>query len=124
MDGFSSDINIKVIAATNRPDILDPALLRSGRLDRKIEFPLPNEDSRLQILKIHSRKMNVAKKEVNFREIARSSEAFNGAQVKAICVEAGMVALRRNANYITHEDYVEGISVVRAKKKSKLSYYA
>jgi 26S proteasome regulatory subunit T5 len=61
LDGFSPDDNIKVIAATNRPDILDPALLRSGRLDRKIEFPLPNEDARAQILKIHSRKMNVNK---------------------------------------------------------------
>merc|ERR1711861_110411 len=56
LDGFSSDDKVKVIAATNRPDILDPALMRSGRLDRKIEFPHPNEDARMQILKIHSRK--------------------------------------------------------------------
>lgn len=62
LDGFSSTDDIKVIAATNRPDILDPALLRSGRLDRKIEFPLPNEEARAQIMKIHSRKMNVSKK--------------------------------------------------------------
>jgi len=62
LDGFSPNDDIKVIAATNRPDILDPALLRSGRLDRKIEFPLPNEESRSQILQIHSRKMNVSKK--------------------------------------------------------------
>jgi len=62
LDGFSSAEDIKVIAATNRPDILDPALLRSGRLDRKIEFPLPNEEARVQIMKIHSRKMNVSKK--------------------------------------------------------------
>ena len=68
--------------------------------------------------------MNVAKNEVNFREIARSTEDFNGAQVKAVCVEAGMVALRRNANYVSHEDYVEGIAVVQAKKKSNLNYYA
>jgi 26S proteasome regulatory subunit T5 len=66
LDGFSPDDNIKVIAATNRPDILDPALLRSGRLDRKIEFPLPNEDARAQILKIHSRKMNVNKEGSHF----------------------------------------------------------
>jgi len=62
LDGFSPDDRIKVIAATNRPDILDAALLRSGRLDRKIEFPLPNEEGRIQILKIHSRKMNYDKK--------------------------------------------------------------
>lgn len=62
MDGFSPNDEIKVIAATNRPDILDPALVRSGRLDRKIEFPLPNEEARVAILIIHSRKMNVNKK--------------------------------------------------------------
>ncbi len=61
LDGFSSDDRIKVIAATNRPDILDPALVRSGRLDRKIEFPLPNEEARARIMRIHSRKMNVNK---------------------------------------------------------------
>ena len=58
LDGFSSNENIKIIAATNRPDVLDPALMRSGRLDRKIEFPLPNEVSRAKIIEIHSRKMN------------------------------------------------------------------
>ena len=61
IDGFSPDDRIKVIAATNRPDMLDPALLRSGILDRKIEFPHPNEEARVQILRIHSRKMNVSK---------------------------------------------------------------
>lgn len=100
LDGFSSDARIKVIAATNRPDILDPALLRSGRLDRKIEFPHPNEEARINILQIHARKMNVSKKDVNLREIARSTEDFNGAMLKAVCIEAGMVALRRNANFI------------------------
>jgi len=59
LDGFSSDTRVKVIAATNRPDILDPALLRSGRLDRKIELPLPTEDARARIMQIHSRKMTV-----------------------------------------------------------------
>ena len=78
LDGFSPDDRIKVIAATNRPDILDPALLRSGRLDRKIEFPMPNEEARIQVMKIHSRKMNVCK-EVNFLELARSTDDFNGA---------------------------------------------
>jgi len=72
-------MDIKIIAATNRPDVLDPALVRSGRLDRKIEFPLPNEDGRVQILKIHSRKMNIDKKDVIFKEIARICDGFNGA---------------------------------------------
>merc|ERR1712093_423078 len=66
LDGFASNYQVKVIAATNRPDTLDPALLRSGRLDRKIELPNPNEDSRARILQIHSRRMNVNKEDVNF----------------------------------------------------------
>ncbi|KAJ2644729.1 26S proteasome regulatory subunit 6A, partial [Coemansia sp. RSA 1287] len=108
LDGFGSDDRIKVIAATNRIDILDPALLRSGRLDRKIEFPLPNEEARARIVSIHARKMNVSK-DVNFEELARSCDEFNGAQCKAICVEAGMIALRRGATQLSHEDFMEGI---------------
>eukprot|EP01027_Heterolobosea_sp_BB2_P027274 GEZU01042582.1.p1 GENE.GEZU01042582.1~~GEZU01042582.1.p1 ORF type:complete len:430 (-),score=134.49 GEZU01042582.1:202-1491(-) len=123
MDGFSSDEKVKVIAATNRIDILDPALLRSGRLDRKIEFPLPDEDARARIMQIHSRKMNVSPN-VNWEELARSCEDFNGAQLKAVCVEAGMLALRRDATEISHEDFMEGIAQVQAKKKSTLNYYA
>jgi len=66
---------------------LDPALLRSGRLDRKIEFPHPNEEARARIMQIHSRKMNVSP-DVNFEELSRSTEDFNGAQCKAVCVES------------------------------------
>lgn len=123
LDGFSSDDRIKVIAATNRVDILDPALLRSGRLDRKIEFPLPNEEARARIMQIHSRKMNV-NANVNFIELARNCEDFNGAQCKAVCVEAGMIALRRGASELAHEDFMEGILEVQSKKKTALQYYA
>lgn len=87
LDGFQPNADIKVIAATNRVDILDPALLRSGRLDRKIEFPHPNEEARARIMQIHSRKMNVSK-EVNFEELSRCTDDFNGAQCKAVCIEA------------------------------------
>ena len=124
LDGFTQDDRIKVIAATNRPDILDPALLRSGRLDRKIELPLPNEEARARIMQIHSRKMNVNKEDVNFEELARTTQDFNGAQLKAVCVEAGMVALRRSATMLRHEDFVEGIQQVQSKKKASLNYYA
>merc|ERR1719230_2086011 len=125
LDGFASDDRIKVIAATNRIDILDPALLRSGRIDRKIEFPLPTEDARAHVLKIHAmdKGMNTDP-DVNFEELARSTEDFNGAQLKAVCVEAGMLALRREATIINHEDFVEGIAQVQAKKKASLDYYA
>ena len=95
LDGFSSTDEVKVIAATNRADVLDPALLRSGRLDRKIEFPMPNEEGRAKILEIHSRKMHYNNKMVNFKEFARMTDDFNGAMLKAVCVEAGMISLRR-----------------------------
>lgn len=120
LDGFASDDRIKVLAATNRVDVLDPALLRSGRLDRKIEFPLPNEEARAQILKIHSRKMTVDDA-VNWPELARSTDEFGGAQLKAVCVEAGMIALRMGKNKISHEHYVDAIAEVQAKKK-EVSY--
>ncbi|GJQ80751.1 putative 26S protease regulatory subunit [Trypoxylus dichotomus] len=123
LDGFSSTSDIKVIAATNRVDILDPALLRSGRLDRKIEFPHPNEEARARIMQIHSRKMTI-NADVNFEELARSTDDFNGAQCKAVCVEAGMIALRRSAVAVTHEDYMDAIMEVQAKKKANLNYYA
>lgn len=108
LDGFASDDRIKVLAATNRVDVLDPALLRSGRLDRKIEFPLPNEEARAQILRIHSRKMTVDDA-VNWMELARSTDEFGGAMLKAVCVEAGMIALRGGMTKIVHENYVDAI---------------
>jgi len=138
----------QVIAATNRPDVLDPALLRSGRLDRanqsvsrhpcstrtqlhehesvvgKIELPHPTETARARIMQIHSRNMNVDKADVNFEELARCCDDFNGAQCKAVCVEAGMLALRRTATLVKHEDFMEGITAVAAKKKGSLEYYA
>lgn len=122
LDGFASDDRVKVLAATNRVDVLDPALLRSGRLDRKIEFPLPNEEARAQILKIHSRKMTVDEG-VNWPELARSTDEFGGAQLKAVCVEAGMIALRKGMVKIGHEHYVDAIAEVQAKKKDVGSLY-
>ncbi|KFD55511.1 hypothetical protein M514_03563, partial [Trichuris suis] len=122
LDGFQPSADIKVIAATNRVDILDPALLRSGRLDRKVELPLPNEVARARIMQIHSRRMNVHK-DVNFDELARCTDDFNGAQCKAVVVEAGMIALRREAIEIKHEDFVDAILEVQSKKKVTLEYY-
>lgn len=123
LDGFGTCDDIKVIAATNRIDVLDPALLRSGRLDRKVEFPLPDEDARKRILQIHSRRMTV-NGDVDFGELARTTDDMNGAQLKAVCVEAGMLALRHDRVYVCHEDFVEGIAAVQARKKTSLTYYA
>jgi 26S proteasome regulatory subunit T5 len=122
LDGFASDDRVKVLAATNRVDVLDPALLRSGRLDRKIEFPLPNEEARAQIMRIHSRKMTVDEL-VNWQELARSTDEFGGAQLKAVCVEAGMIALRLGMAKISHEHYVDAIAEVQAKKKETGKFF-
>ncbi len=84
-------------------------MLRSGRLDRKIEFPLPNKTARARIPEIHSRKMTLAE-DVNFEELTRSTDEFNAGQLKATCVEAGMMALREGASKLTHEHFLSGIA--------------
>ncbi len=89
-----------------RTELSCPCLIL-GRLDRKIEFPLPTEEARAHIMRIHSRKMNVSG-DTNYDELARCTDSFNGAQLKAVCVEAGMIALRRGASELIHEDYMEG----------------
>ncbi|KAI5619699.1 26S protease regulatory subunit 8 [Silurus asotus] len=104
LDGFEATKNIKVIMATNRIDILDSALLRPGRIDRKIEFPPPNEEARLDILKIHSRKMNLTRG-INLRKIAELMPGASGAEVKGVCTEAGMYALRERRVHVTQEDF-------------------
>ncbi|GMM41521.1 proteasome regulatory particle base subunit [Hanseniaspora uvarum] len=123
LDGFGSDDNIKVLAATNRVDVLDPALLRSGRLDRKLEFPLPSEEARASILQIHSRKMTTSS-DINWKELARSTDEFNGAQLKAVTVEAGMIALRNAQDEVKHEDFVEAIGEVQSRKVKSASFYS
>ena len=100
LDGFETTSNIKIIMATNRIDILDDALLRPGRIDRKIEFPNPNEDSRVDILKIHSRKMNLIRG-IDLMKIAKLMPGGSGAETKAVCTEAGMFALRERRIHVT-----------------------
>lgn len=114
LDGFEATKNIKVIMATNRIDILDPALLRPGRIDRKIEFPPPNEEARLDILKIHSRKMNLTRG-INLRKIAEMMPGASGAEVKGVCTEAGMYALRERRVHVTQEDFEMAVAKVMQK---------
>lgn len=113
LDGFEPTQNIKVLMCTNRIDILDPALLRPGRIDRKIEFPNPNEASRVHILKIHSRKMNLMRG-VNLKKIASLMTGCSGAETKAVCTEAGMYALRERRIHVTQEDFE--MAVAKMKK--------
>merc|ERR1712071_161356 len=118
LDGFEPTQNIKVLMCTNRIDILDPALLRPGRIDRKIEFPHPNENSRLHILKIHSRKMNLTRG-INLRKIADTMPGASGAEIKAVCTEAGMYALRERRVHVTQEDFEMAVSKVMKKDSER-----
>jgi 26S proteasome regulatory subunit T5 len=118
LDGFEPKQNIKVIMATNRIDILDPALLRPGRIDRKIEFPAPSEDARLDILKIHSRKMNLTRG-INLKKIAEMMPGASGAEVKGVCTEAGMYALRERRVHVTQEDFELAVAKIMQKDSEK-----
>merc|ERR1711868_117597 len=118
LDGFEPQQNIKVIMATNRIDILDPALLRPGRIDRKIEFPAPNEDARVDILRIHSRKMNLTRG-INLRKIAEKMTGASGAESKGVCTEAGMYALRERRVHVTQEDFEMAVAKVMQKESEK-----
>lgn len=95
LDGFDDLGTVKVVMATNRPDTLDPALLRPGRLDRKVEIPLPNEGARLEIIKIHARSITT-KGEIDYEQIAKLSEDFNGADLRNVCTEAGLYYIIKN----------------------------
>ena len=118
LDGFEATKNIKVIMATNRIDILDSALLRPGRIDRKIEFPPPNEEARLDILKIHSRKMNLTRG-IYLRKIAETMPGSSGAEVKGVCTEAGMYALRERRVHVTQEDFEMAVAKIMQKDSEK-----
>jgi len=111
MDGFRTRGDIKIIAATNRIDILDPALLRPGRFDRIIEIPMPSAEGRLKILEIHSRKMK-KDEDVDLMEIVKVTEEASGADLNAIVVEAGMNALRRGASSVGNSDFEAAIRKV------------
>eukprot|EP01114_Cavostelium_apophysatum_P001965 TRINITY_DN1171_c0_g1_i1.p1 TRINITY_DN1171_c0_g1~~TRINITY_DN1171_c0_g1_i1.p1 ORF type:complete len:396 (-),score=83.04 TRINITY_DN1171_c0_g1_i1:52-1239(-) len=123
MDGFDVLGKVKMIMATNRPDVLDPALLRPGRLDRKIEIHLPNEAARLDILKIHS--SNVAKSgDIDFEAVVKLSDGFNGADLRNVVTEAGMFAIRAERDYCVEEDFMKAVRKVADAKKleTQLSY--
>merc|ERR1712113_1290492 len=95
MDGFDQTTNVKVIMATNRQDTLDPALLRPGRLDRKIEFPLPDRRQKRLIFGACTSKMNLSS-ELDLEEFARKRDKISASEIAAICQEAGMNAVRHN----------------------------
>uniref|UniRef100_A0A0D9WRY9 ABC transporter domain-containing protein n=1 Tax=Leersia perrieri TaxID=77586 RepID=A0A0D9WRY9_9ORYZ len=124
LDGFDELGKVKMIMATNRPDVLDPALLRPGRLDRKIEIPLPNEQSRMEVLKIHA--AGIAKHgEIDYEAVVKLAEGFNGADLRNVCTEAGMAAIRAERDYVIHEDFMKAVRKLNdAKKLESSAHYS
>ena len=111
LDGFDARGNIKVLMATNRPDTLDPALKRPGRLDRKVEFGLPDLEGRTQIFKIHARPMT-CERGIRFELLARLCPNTTGAEIRSVCTEAGMFAIRARRKAVTEEDFLNAIDKV------------
>lgn len=111
LDGFDSRGNVKVLMATNRPDTLDQALLRPGRLDRKIEFGVPELEGRIQIFKIHTRSMSV-ERGVRYELLARMCPNSTGADIRSVCTEAGIFAIRGRRKAITEKDFLDSINKV------------
>jgi proteasome regulatory subunit len=111
MDGFEPLANVKIVAATNRPDILDEALLRPGRFDRIIEIPFPSDIGRAEIFRIHSRGMAI-KDTIDFEALSSRTEGATGADIKAVCTEAGMFAIREERDFVTYADFERAIEKV------------
>ena len=111
LDGFESRGDVGIVGATNRPDILDEALLRPGRFDRTIEVPNPVKESREKILKIHTSRMKLAEN-INFDEISEITEGLSGADLKAVCTEAGMFAIRSERKEVISKDFLDAIDKI------------
>ena len=114
LDGFDSLENVKIIAATNRPDILDDALLRPGRFDRVIEIPMPDEKARSAIISLHVKNMNT--KRINVQRVVELTEGYSGAELKATCVEAGMNAIRDKRDTVTQNDILNAVKRINSKR--------
>ena len=114
LDGFDARGNIKVLMATNRPDTLDPALLRPGRLDRKVEFGLPDLEGRTHILKIHSKVISVDR-DIRYELLARLCPNTTGAELRSVCTEAGMFAIRARRKSVSEKDFLDSINKVGSR---------
>ena len=115
IDGFKPLDNVKIIGATNRADILDTAIIRPGRLDRLIEVELPTEEGRIEILKVHTAKMNLRK--AILKEVANKTENFSGAELRAVCTEAGYCAIRENREHVTHNDFLQAVERIQFEEE-------
>ncbi len=114
MDGFDHLSDVKIVAATNRLDMLDPALIRPGRFDRIIHIPVPNKEARQQIFDIHTKSMNLRATEMD--SLIEKTEGFTGAEIRATCTEAGYFAIRDNRTEVTTDDFVQAIDKISQKQ--------
>jgi len=119
LDGFDSRGDVKVLMATNRIETLDPALIRPGRIDRKIEFPLPDIKTKRNIFKIHTSRMTLAE-DVNLEEFVMTKDDLSGADIKAICTEAGLFALRERRMKVVQTDFKKGKEKVLYRKNQEV----
>lgn len=120
MDGFNPRGDVRLLAATNRLDILDAAMLRPGRFDRFIEVSLPNEDARKNILKIHTRNMTLSQ-DIDFEKLAKITEGSSGSELKAIATEAGMFAIRNDKDHVEYEDLQSAVAKVLMHKDKSVN---
>ena len=116
LDGFDERSDVKVIMATNRIETLDPALIRPGRIDRKIEFPLPDVKTKRMIFRIHTGRMSLAP-DVDLEEFIMAKDELSGADIKAVCTEAGLLALRQRRMRITQDDFRKAKEKALYRKK-------
>jgi len=119
LDGFDERADVKVIMATNRIESLDPALLRPGRIDRKIEFPFPDYKTKRHIFQIHTSRMTIGE-DVDLEEFVMAKDELSGADIKAICTEAGMLALRERRMKVTHDDFKKAKEKALYRKKGNV----
>lgn len=116
LDGFDVLNKVKIIMATNRPDVLDPALLRPGRLDRKVEISLPNEQGRMEVLKIHAAPIT-KHGDIDYEAVCKLADGFNAADLRNVCTEAGMFAIRAERDYTIEEDFMKAVRKMSDQKK-------
>ena len=121
IDGFKHLDNVKIIGCTNRKDILDGAITRPGRLDRLIYVQLPNDEGREEIFAIHTKKMNLAK--LDMEKIIKNTEGFSGAEIRAVATEAGYFAIREDRTKVKEEDFLSAIEKIKTDVKQESQEY-
>lgn len=119
IDGFKPLGNVKIIGCTNRKDILDPAILRPGRLDRLIHVPVPNKEGRKEIFMIHSKQMPIDRTKLNIEKLMERMDGFSGAEIKAVCTEAGYFAIREEAKKVSEQYFLNAIDKVKASEEAE-----